>query len=115
MQCSSPLIFFFFLQLESCMPRPEQLSSYQSLLDGHIIHSVWLQIDPEPNHHLSKILEEEGISLANARSKNFDAICRNLKSLYEEELCQTVLILPDCFVLGHNPGLFIRFIFCPKN
>lgn len=92
-------------QLESCLPRPEQLSGYQSLLDGHLIHSVWLQIDPEPNHHLSKIIDEEGASLANARSRNIDAIVKNLKSLYEEELCQTVLILPDCYVLGQNPGL----------
>jgi hypothetical protein len=86
------------------MPRPEQLSGYQSLLDGHLVNSVWLQIDPEPNNHLSKIIDEEGLSLANARSKNFDAIIKNLKSLYEEELCQTVLILPDCFILGQNPG-----------
>lgn len=41
--------------------------------------------------------------MANARSKNVDAIIKNLKSLYEDELCQTVLILPDCFVLGQNP------------
>jgi hypothetical protein len=97
-----------WLQLESCLPRPEQLSVYQSLLDGHLINSVWLQIDPEPNNHLSKIIDEEGLSLANARSKNFDAIVKNLKSLYEEELCQTVLILPDCFMLGHNPGLLLN-------
>lgn len=96
--------FVIFLQLESCLPRPEQLTGYHSLLDGHLIHSVWLQIDPEPNHHMSKIIEEEGASLANARSRNIDAIVRNIKSLYEDELCQTVLILPDCFVMGQNPG-----------
>lgn len=95
------------LQLESCLPRPEQLSGYQSLLDGNLINSVWLQIDPEPTNHLSKIADEEGIFLANARSRNIDAIVKNLKSLYEEELCHTVLILPDCYVLGQNPGEFI--------
>lgn len=99
------LTFRFCSQLESCLPRPEQLSGYQSLLDGHLIHSVWLQIDPEPNLHLSKVIDEEGIHLANARSKNFDAIVRNIKSLYEEELMQTVLILPDCYILGQNPGM----------
>lgn len=69
------------------------------------MNSVLLQIDPEPLHHLSKIIDEEGIFLANARSKNFDAIVKNIKSLYEEELCQTILLLPDCFVIGQNPGL----------
>lgn len=69
---------------------------------------MWLQIDPEPNLHLSKIIDEEAIHLANARSKNFDAIVRNIKSLYEEELMQTVLILPDCYVLGQNPGMCAR-------
>lgn len=101
------LPFLFRLQLESCLPRPEQLSGYQSLLDGHLIHSVCLQIDPEPTHHLSKIIDEEGSFLGNARSRNIDAIVKNLKSLYEEELCQTVLILPDCYVLGQNPGLLL--------
>lgn len=91
------------LQLESCLPRPEQLSGYQSLLDGHLIHSVWLQIDPEPNHHLSKIIDEDG-TLGNSRTRNIDAIIKNIRSLYEDELCQTVLILPDCYVLGQNPG-----------
>jgi len=66
---------------------------------------VWLQIDPEPTHHLTKIVEEEGVTLNIARSRNNDAIIKNIKSLYEDELCQTVLILPDCHVLGHNPGV----------
>lgn len=95
----------FLLQLESRLPRPEILSGYQSLLDGHIIHAVFLQINPEPNHHLSRISDEEGIFLPNARSRNFDAIVKNLKGLYDEEFGQTVLRLPDCYVLGHNPGM----------
>jgi hypothetical protein len=73
---------------------------------------VWLQIDPEPNHMVEKIIEEEGVAIANARCRNFDAIVRNLRTLYEEELCQTVLVLPDCYILAHNPGmsgLFLNF------
>jgi hypothetical protein len=80
------------------------LTGYQTLLDGHLINSVWLQIDPEPVNHLSKIIDEEGIFLANARSRNIEAIVKNIKYLYEEELCQTLLVLPDCYVIGHNPG-----------
>lgn len=99
------LTFRFFSQLESCLPHPEQLSGYQSLLDGHLIHSVFLQINPEPNLHLSRVIDEEAIHLANARSKNFDAIVRNIKSLYYDELDQTVLKLPDCYVLGQSPGM----------
>ncbi|XP_059621753.1 girdin [Phlebotomus argentipes] len=89
--------------LESCLPRPEILSGYTSLLDGAIINSVVLQIDPEPQHHLVKLIGLDGVLLANARARNFDAIVRNLRNLYEEELGQRVLILPDCSVLGHSP------------
>lgn len=92
------------LQIESCIPRPEILSGYQSLLDGSIVHSIWLQIDPEPPNHLISLAGLEGVSLANGRAKNFDAIIRNLKLLYEEELGQTILVLPDCFTLGYFPG-----------
>jgi len=28
---------------------------------------------------------------------------RNLKSFFEEELGQTILVLPDAFTLGHHP------------
>ncbi|XP_055377094.1 girdin isoform X2 [Condylostylus longicornis] len=89
--------------LESCLPRPEILSGYQSLLDGSIVHSVWLQIDPEPTYHPLNLTNLEGLALATARAKNFDVVIRNLKSLYEEELGQTILNLPDCYILGFNP------------
>lgn len=46
-------------------------------------------------------------SLANARAKNFDIIVRNLKTLYEEELNQTLLVVPDCLTIGHTPGELI--------
>lgn len=72
-------------------------------MDGAIINSVVLQIDPEPQHHLVKLIGLDGVLLANARARNFDAIVRNLRNLYEEELCQRVLILPDCSILGHSP------------
>lgn len=89
--------------LESCLTRPEMISGYSSLLDGSIIHSVWLQIDPEPQHHPIALMGLDGIALFNARAKNFDSIIRNIKSLYEEELGQTLLVLPDCYVLGYTP------------
>lgn len=97
------LLLFILFQLESCLPRPEVLSGYQSLLDGSIIFSVCLQIDPEPQHHLTKLIDLDVISLSNARAKNFDAIVKNIKALYEEELGQTVLVLPDCVIMGHSP------------
>lgn len=90
-------------QLESCLPRPEILTGYQSLLDGVIINSVCLQIDPEPQNHLVKSGGLEGPSLTQARCRNFCSIVKNLKALYEEELGQTVLMLPDCSVLGREP------------
>lgn len=68
------------------------------------MNSVCLQIDPEPQHHLVKTANLEGLALAQARSRNFMSIVLNLKALYEEELGQTLLVLPDCSVLGRNPG-----------
>ncbi|SPP76206.1 girdin isoform X1 [Drosophila guanche] len=89
--------------LESCLPRAELLAGYTSLLDGHIIHSVWLQIDPEPQNNPSALTEFSGKSLSVARAKNFECIVRNLKSLFEEELGQTILVLPDAVTLGYHP------------
>ncbi|XP_037944566.1 girdin-like [Teleopsis dalmanni] len=89
--------------LESCLPRPEILTGYSSLLDGSIVHSVWLQIDPEPQNHLNDLHTLTGITLCIARAKNFECIVRNLKSLFEEEFNQTILVLPDCFTLGYYP------------
>lgn len=90
--------------MESCLPRAELLAGYTSLLDGHIIHSVWLQIDPEPQNNPSELLSElSGHSLSIARAKNFECIVRNLKALFEEELGQTILVLPDAYMLGYYP------------
>ncbi|KAL7734079.1 hypothetical protein ACLKA6_011763 [Drosophila palustris] len=90
--------------LESCLPRAELLAGYTSLLDGIIIHSVWLQIDPEPQNNPSELLSDlSGNSLSIARAKNFECIVRNLKSLFEEELGQTILVLPDAYMLGYYP------------
>lgn len=80
---------------------------YQSLLDGTVFHVIWLQIDPEPQFHPVKLTNIDEVNLPNARAKNFDLIVRNLKTLYEEELNQTLLTIPDCLALGHSAGTFI--------
>lgn len=35
--------------------------------------------------------------------KNFDAIIKNLKNLYDEELGMTLLVVPECICLGKAP------------
>lgn len=107
------ILFYLFniTQLESCLPRPELLSGYPSLLDGTLIHAVWLQIDPEPQYNPIKLINLDENTLGNARSKNFDYIVKNLKTIYEEELGQTILLLPDCSILGCSPGLFYFIIY----
>ncbi|XP_058447746.1 girdin [Malaya genurostris] len=89
--------------IESCLPRHEIIAGYVSLLDGTILHAVYLQIDPEPQYHPVKLKNVEGLSLTISRSRNFDAIVRNLRNLYDEELGQTILALPDCSILGQAP------------
>lgn len=73
------------------------------MLDGTLLHKIWLQIDPEPQHHPMKLDNVEELGMANARAKNFDSIIKNIKNLFEEELNQTILVLPDCSVIGNKP------------
>ncbi|XP_073971120.1 uncharacterized protein isoform X2 [Rhodnius prolixus] len=89
-----PLVTWF----RSCLHDPMCLSDYDDLADGVLIHEVLLLIDPEPVHH------GVGPSLGNPslRTKNMDCIIKNIKTLYEEELCQLVLKLPDASVLGRQ-------------
>ncbi|XP_014252089.1 girdin [Cimex lectularius] len=91
----SPLVTWF----KSCLNNPDRLSDYEDLADGNLIYEVFLLIDPEPLHH--------GIttSLGNAtiRTKNFECITKNIKTLYEEELGQLVVVLPDPIKIGREP------------
>lgn len=64
---------------------------------------MWLQIDPEPQNNPTEINGNTGVSLCIARARNFECIIRNLKSLFEEEFGQTILVLPDSFTLGYHP------------
>lgn len=106
----------YFFKLKSCLPRPElssgslghdSLNGYQSLTDATIFHAVWRQIDPEPQFYPQPLTDLDEASIPNARIINFDNVIRNMRALYEEELGQTILEVPDCMTLGHAPGLFI--------
>ncbi|XP_039289129.1 LOW QUALITY PROTEIN: girdin [Nilaparvata lugens] len=85
--------------LRSCLDNPDALTDYNDLADGVMIYNVLLLIDPEPLHY--------GVapSLGNPtlRVRNFDCIIKNIKTLYEEELCQLVMMVPDCVQLGREP------------
>ncbi|KAK7870831.1 hypothetical protein R5R35_014418 [Gryllus longicercus] len=90
-----PLVTWFC----SCLDNPDRLTEYEDLADGTLIHEVLLQIDPEPMHH--------GVSPSHGnhviRIKNMHVLIKNIKCLYEEELGQVVLVLPDCVKLGREP------------
>lgn len=90
--------------MESCLPRPELLNGYQSLCDATIFHAVWRNIDPEPQSYPQPLTDLDETAIRNARAKNFDCVIRNMRALYEEELGQTMLVVPDCMILGHAPG-----------
>lgn len=90
--------------MESCLPRPELLNGYQSLFDATIFHAVWRNIDPEPQFYPQPLTDLDETALPIARAKNFDYVIRNMRALYEEELGQTILVVPDCMILGHAPG-----------
>lgn len=96
---SGPLVSW----LKSCLPNPQSISDFPSLFDGDILHQIYLQIDPEPAHHITKLSGLEDQALLLGRVKNFDAIIKNIKSLYEEELSMTLLVIPECICLGKSP------------
>ncbi|XP_028160156.1 protein Daple [Ostrinia furnacalis] len=89
--------------VKSCLPNPDLITEYASLFNGDILQQVYLQIDPEPSFHITKLagLEEQALILG--RVKNFDAIVKNVKALYEEELGMTLLVVPECICLGKSP------------
>lgn len=89
--------------IKSCISNPESGSGYQFLFNGDILHQVYLQIDPEPSYHITKLSGLEDQALILGRVKNFDAIIKNVKALYEEELGMTLLVVPECICLGKAP------------
>nr|CAD7404869.1 unnamed protein product [Timema cristinae] len=92
---SGPLVTWF----GSCLENPNKLTDYEDLADGVLVYEVLLQIDPEPAHH--GVLPSFGNALV--RTRNMDIVIKNMKALYEEELCQVLLVLPDCVKLGREP------------
>lgn len=88
--------------------RPELLNGYQSLFDASIFHAVWRNIDPEPQFYPQPLTDLDETTLPIVRAKNFDNVIRNMRALYEEELGQTILVVPDCMTLGHAPGWFSK-------
>ncbi|XP_043261391.1 girdin isoform X1 [Colletes gigas] len=96
---SGPLVTWF----ASCLEDSNLLTSYDDLVDGILLHNVFLQIDPEPLHN--EVISPDGSSLI--RAKNLKIIVDNMKQLYEEELGHLVLKLPDTMHLGKEPELYV--------
>ncbi|XP_058466051.1 girdin-like [Malaya genurostris] len=87
----------------SCLPRHEKISEYEFLLDGSILHTVYLQIDPEPQYHPIKSKNEDDSVWATSSLQNLDIVVRNLQCLYDEEFNQIILVLPDSEILCQSP------------
>ncbi|XP_063362436.1 protein Daple [Cydia amplana] len=96
---SGPLVSW----LKSCLPSPECIKEYSALFSGELLQQVYLLIDPEPSFHITKLAGLEDQALILGRVKNFDAIIKNVKGLYEEELGMTLLVVPECICLGKTP------------
>ncbi|XP_015438063.1 PREDICTED: girdin isoform X1 [Dufourea novaeangliae] len=96
---SGPLVTWF----TSCLEDSNLLTSYDDLVDGMLLHNVFLQIDPEPLH--DEIIAPEGSSLI--RAKNLKIIVDNMKQFYEEELGHLVLRIPDTTNLGKESELYV--------
>ncbi|CAF4801528.1 unnamed protein product [Pieris macdunnoughi] len=96
---SGPLVSW----LKSCLANPGSIGDYASLFNGDILHQIYLQIDPEPSFHITKLAGLEDQALILGKIKNFDAIVKNVKNLYDDELGMTLLVVPECICLGKSP------------
>lgn len=82
------------------MKKPETLQVYETFFDGAAINEVLLQIDPEPSLPVPSPANLQGFHITAARIKIFHCIIRNIKNIYEDELRQVIVTLPDCITLG---------------
>ncbi|XP_012226030.1 girdin [Linepithema humile] len=96
---AGPLVTWF----TSCLEDPNVLANYEDLVDGVLLHSVFLQINPEPLH--DEVVPSNGNPVI--RTKNLRTIVQNMKQFYEEELDHLLLRLPDTTNLGKEPELYI--------
>ncbi|KAF5308672.1 hypothetical protein FQR65_LT06133 [Abscondita terminalis] len=91
--------------LSTCVKKPESLQVYETFFDGGPINEVLLHIDPEPSQPVPTSLGSiQGLSITANRIRIFHSIIKNIKNLYEEELGQVVVALPDCITLGRTPA-----------
>ncbi|XP_070151951.1 girdin isoform X2 [Polyergus mexicanus] len=94
---TGPLVTWFV----SCLENPNV--NYEDLVDGILLHNVFLQINPEPLH--DEVVPSNGNPVV--RTKNLKTIVQNMKQFYEEELDHLILKLPDITNLGKEPELYI--------
>ncbi|XP_017786289.1 PREDICTED: protein Daple [Nicrophorus vespilloides] len=97
---SGPLVTW----LSTCIKKPESLQVYETFFDGSPINEVLLQIDPEPSHPVPVLINLQGLSVTASRIKIFHSIIKNIKTIYEAELGQVVVALPDCVTIGRSPS-----------
>lgn len=90
--------------LATCVKKPESLQVYETFFDGGPINEVLLLIDPEPSQPVPTLASIQGLTITATRIKIFHCISKNIKNLYEEELGQIVVSLPDCVILGRAPA-----------
>ncbi|XP_020278757.1 protein Daple isoform X2 [Pseudomyrmex gracilis] len=96
---AGPLVTWFV----SCLEDPNALATYDDLTDGILLHSVFLQINPEPLY--DEVVPSNGNPVI--RTKNLTTIVQNMKQFYEEVLDHVILKLPDTVNLGKEPELYI--------
>lgn len=95
---AGPLVNWFVSRLED----PNALATYDDLTDGVLLHSVFLQINPEPLY--DEVVPSNGNPVI--RTKNLTTIVQNLKQFYKEKL-DKIIMLPDTVNLGEEPELHI--------
>ncbi|KAJ8664847.1 hypothetical protein QAD02_006509 [Eretmocerus hayati] len=98
---NGPLVTWFLSCLQPC---DRESITYEDLVDGALVHSVFLQMD-------LPVVENEILPTGRnsaARSRNLHRILSNLRHYYEDESCAIILQTPNVANLAKEPRLHVK-------
>ncbi|XP_047677588.1 protein Daple isoform X1 [Tachysurus fulvidraco] len=79
----------------------DKLSMFMELVDGVFLHKIMTIIDPNPtNHRVNKQVNSD----VNLRIQNLSTVIRHIRSYYQENLQQLILMtLPNVMTIAKDP------------
>ncbi|KAL7299561.1 hypothetical protein TKK_0007639 [Trichogramma kaykai] len=85
--------------LITCLDDPTILLSYNDIIDGVLLHNVFLQVDPEALY--------DGVQHScgdiKIRTRNLEIVLNNIRQYYHCQLKQLVMVSPNIYKLAKEP------------